>query len=51
LNANICKITAEAALRAPRVHRRARAFVAGVILGKEEVATKPLLNKATKAIK
>jgi CHAD domain-containing protein len=45
------KMTAEAALEAPRAHRRARALVAGVILGKEEEASKPLLKKAAKAIK
>jgi hypothetical protein len=45
------ELTAEAALNAPRAHRRARAFAAGVILGKEEEATKPLLKSAANAIK
>jgi inorganic triphosphatase YgiF len=45
------EMTEEAALHAPRAHRRARAFMAGVILGKEEEAAKPVLKTAAKAIK
>ena len=45
------KMTAEAALEAPRAHRRARALVAGVILGREEEASKSLLKTASKAVK
>jgi inorganic triphosphatase YgiF len=45
------EMAANAALGAPRAHRRARAFVAGVILGKEEEAAKPLLKDAAKAIR
>jgi inorganic triphosphatase YgiF len=45
------ELTTESALHAPRAHRRARAFVAGVILGKEEEATKPILKTVNKAIK
>src|SRR6185312_5345397 len=45
------EMTENAALHAPRPHRRARAFVAGIILGKEEEATKPLLKTAAKAVK
>ena len=44
-------MAAEAALEAPRAHRRARAFAAGAILGKEEEASKPVLKTAAKAIK
>jgi CHAD domain-containing protein len=45
------EMAANAALGAPRANRRARAFVAGVILGKEEEAAKPLLKDAAKAIR
>jgi CHAD domain-containing protein len=41
----------DAALDAPRAHRRARAFTAGIILGREEAATRPLLKDAARAIK
>jgi inorganic triphosphatase YgiF len=44
-------MAADAALGAPRAHRRARAFVAGVLLGEEEETAKPLLKDAAKAIK
>jgi inorganic triphosphatase YgiF len=44
------EMTAEAARQAPRAHRRARAFAAGVVLGKEEEATKPMMKAAAKAI-
>jgi CHAD domain-containing protein len=45
------EMTEEAALHAPPTHRRARAFMAGVVLGKEEEATKPVLKTAARAIK
>ena len=45
------EMTEEAALHAPRAHRRARAFMAGIILGREDDATKPVLKTAVKAIK
>ncbi len=45
------EMAADAALHAPRAHRRARAFVAGVILGEEEAAAKPLLKDAARAIR
>jgi inorganic triphosphatase YgiF len=44
-------MTEEAALHAPRAHRRARAFMAGVILGREDEAAKPVLKMAAKALK
>lgn len=44
-------MASDAALRAPRAHRRARAFAAGVILGQEEEAAKTLLKDAAKAIR
>jgi CHAD domain-containing protein len=40
----------EVALHAPWNHRRARAFTAGVIIGKEDEATKPVLKTAIKAV-
>jgi CHAD domain-containing protein len=46
-----CAMASDAALRAPRAHRRARAFAAGVILGQEEEAAKTLLKHAAKAIR
>jgi inorganic triphosphatase YgiF len=45
------EMTEDAALHAPRAHRRARAFMAGVILGQEDEATKPVLRTAAKSIK
>ena len=44
-------MTKEAALQAPRAHRRSRAFMAGIILGKENEAIKPVLGRSVKAIK
>jgi CHAD domain-containing protein len=44
------KIVADAALRAPPRDRRARAFALGVILGKEQEATKLLMKAAAKAV-
>jgi inorganic triphosphatase YgiF len=45
------KMAADAALHAPRANRRARAFTAGIMLGEEKEATRPLLKGAAKAIK
>jgi CHAD domain-containing protein len=45
------ELTADAALHAPRSHRRARAFAAGAILGREQEAIKPLLKTAAETIK
>jgi len=45
------EMTEEAALHAPRAHRRARAFMAGVILGREDEAAKPVLKTAAKALR
>jgi CHAD domain-containing protein len=39
------KLAVDAALKAPAQHRRARAFVSGVVLGREEEALKPLMNR------
>lgn len=44
------EMTKNAALDAPRAHRRARAFTAGFVLGKEEEAVKPMLKSATEAV-
>jgi inorganic triphosphatase YgiF len=44
------EMTEQAALHAPRSHRRSRAFMAGIILGREEEATRPLLKTAAKAV-
>lgn len=44
------EMTEDAALHAPRNHRRARAFAAGVVIGKEDEATKPVLKAAAKAV-
>jgi inorganic triphosphatase YgiF len=41
----------DAALHAPLRHRRARAFVAGLILGREDEASKPVLKAAARAIR
>jgi inorganic triphosphatase YgiF len=43
-------MTTSSALHAPRRHRRARAFVAGVLLGREQESTKPLIKAARKDI-
>jgi inorganic triphosphatase YgiF len=45
------ELTADAALHAPRSHRRARALAAGAMLGREQEAIKPLLKTAAKTIK
>jgi inorganic triphosphatase YgiF len=45
------EMTEDAALHAPREHRRARAFMAGIILGQEDEATRPMLRTAAKSIK
>jgi CHAD domain-containing protein len=45
------EMTERAALHAPRSHRRARAFMAGIMLGREEETTRPLLKTAAKAVK
>jgi inorganic triphosphatase YgiF len=44
-------MTTSSALAAPRRHRRARAFVAGVLLGREQESTKPLIKAAREDIK
>lgn len=44
------EMTKDAALGAPRAHRRARAFTSGVVLGKEEEAVKPVLKSAIEAV-
>jgi inorganic triphosphatase YgiF len=43
-------MTTSSALAAPRRHRRARAFVAGVLLGREQESTRPLIKAARKHI-
>jgi CHAD domain-containing protein len=44
------EMTTASALAAPRRHRRARAFVAGILLGREQESTKPLIKAARKDI-
>jgi inorganic triphosphatase YgiF len=43
-------MTTASALAAPRRHRRARAFVAGILLGREQESTRPLIKAARKDI-
>jgi CHAD domain-containing protein len=40
----------DAALKAPRKHRRARAFAAGIVVGQERETSKTLLKNASRAI-
>jgi CHAD domain-containing protein len=43
-----CDMAQSSALAAPRRHRRARAFVAGVLLGREQESVRPLIKAARK---
>jgi inorganic triphosphatase YgiF len=45
------KLAADVALKAPAQNRRARAFVSGVVLGREEEDVKPLMKIAIKEIR
>jgi inorganic triphosphatase YgiF len=45
------KLAADVALKAPPQNRRARAFVSGVVLGREAEAVKPLLKVAIKEVR
>jgi inorganic triphosphatase YgiF len=45
------KMAAEAALRAPRRNRRARAFASGIIVGREDAQTRPLMKAAAKQLR
>jgi CHAD domain-containing protein len=45
------KLAADVALKAPPQNRRARAFVSGVVLGREAEAVKPLMKVAIKEVR
>jgi CHAD domain-containing protein len=45
------KLAADVALKAPVQNRRARAFVSGVVLGREEEAAKPLMKIAIREVR
>ncbi|WP_028351525.1 CYTH and CHAD domain-containing protein [Bradyrhizobium murdochi] len=45
------KMAAEAALKAPSQDRRARAYVSGIIVGREEEQAKPLMKAAAKELR
>ncbi|KRQ91687.1 CYTH and CHAD domain-containing protein [Bradyrhizobium valentinum] len=45
------KMAAEAALQAPPQNRRARAFVSGIIVGREDEQAKPLMKAAAKELR
>ena len=44
------QMAADAALHAPPQNRRARAFASGVVVGREDEATKPLMKKANREV-
>ncbi|MFL6817189.1 MAG: CHAD domain-containing protein [Bradyrhizobium sp.] len=44
------RMAADVALNAPAQNRRARAFASGVVLGREDVAVKPLVKTAAKEV-
>jgi CHAD domain-containing protein len=44
------RMAADVALNAPAQNRRARAFASGVVLGREDVAVKPLIKTAAKEV-
>ena len=45
------KMAAEAALKAPSQDRRARAYVSGIIVGREDEQVKPLMKAAAKELR
>jgi hypothetical protein len=45
------KMAAEAALQAPPQDRRARAYVSGIIVGREDEQARPLMKAATKELR
>jgi inorganic triphosphatase YgiF len=45
------QMAADAALKAPRQHRRAVAFASGVVLGREDQAVRPLIKIAAKEVR
>jgi CHAD domain-containing protein len=45
------KMAAEAALHAPPQNRRARAFVSGIIVGREDEQARPLMKAATRELR
>ena len=45
------QMASDAALKAPRQHRRARAFAAGFIVGREDEQARPLMKAAAKEVR